>query len=71
VASPTTRRATPLRAQKDLCWTGHVERFGAKRQHLMKNADSALAAMNKYFVFNNLCGKAAGTVIFLNTLISA
>src|SRR5215469_8606189 len=31
----------------------------------MKNADSFLSAMNKYFVFNNLCGIAAGTAIFI------
>ena len=35
----------------------------------MKNCDSVLAAMNKRFVFNNLCGKAAGTAIFKTDLL--
>jgi len=30
----------------------------------MKMTVSVLSAMNKQFVFNNLCGKAARTVIF-------
>jgi len=37
----------------------------------MKNDDLFLSAMNKYFVFNNLCGKAAGTVIFKKAVFQA
>src|SRR5215472_3802698 len=51
------------------------EQFGAGRHterrfhpSAMKNADSFLSAMNKYFVFNNLCGIAAGTAIFPSTM---